>query len=104
MTDPERQLPFKSLRYSSGWMLRPGYSLGTVALSSELFLNGRLVPLLASIINRPTTLLPVSFEIDKGYWSTPLVRWSDKHEADKDHTIHPTSWELIPNGNPRAFE
>lgn len=103
MTDPKRLLPYKSLRYSGYWMLRPGYSLGTLALSSEVFLKGRLLPLLANI-NRATTLVPVNLDMDKGHWNISLASWSAKYAKDGDVRIHSTEWELIQNKSPHAFE
>jgi hypothetical protein len=102
MTDPKRPLPFKSLRYSSSWTLRPGYSLGTVALSSDVFLNGRLLPLLARI-NGATTLVPANLAMDKGRWNIRLVSWH-KNAEEKDDGTYPTDWKPITAKNPHAFE
>jgi len=102
-TNPKTPLPGWSLRYSGYWLSRPGISLGTLALSSDVFLNGRLVPLLASI-NRVTTLVPSSLDMDRGNWLVSATTWFEKHKKDTDHGVHPTDWELIPSKTPHAFE
>ena len=102
-TNPKTPLPGWSLRYSGYWISRPSLSLGTLALSSDVFLNGRLVPLLASI-NRVTTLVPSSLDMDRGNWLVSATTWFEKYKKDSDNGVHPTDWELVPSKNPHAFE
>ena len=98
-TSPKTPLPDWDLSYSSYWISRPGYSRGTLALSYDVFLKGRLLPLLANI-NRETTVVPDRLDMDRGRWSVKVKRWVDKWK-DEDH---PTNWDPITDTDSPAFE
>ena len=101
-TSPKKPLHSGVLRYSGYWLHRPGFSLGTLALSADVFLNGRLLPLLANI-NRATTIVPASLDFDMGNWLVTATTWLEKYKKDKNYRIHPTDWELISKDR-HAFE
>jgi hypothetical protein len=98
MTDPKKAFPIEGLRHSSHWIRRPGVSLGTLALSSDVFLDGRLVPLLASI-NGATTFVFTGFGMDMSNWLVSAATWRRMYEKDKDDTIFATNWERICGDN-----
>jgi len=98
-TSPNVPLPEWNLRYSSYWIRRPVYSRGTLALSSDVFLKGRLLPLLANI-NRETTVVPDRLDMDRGRWLVKVMSWAAKW-GDKNH---PTDWNPIQNTNSPTFE
>lgn len=93
-------LPKGQLRFSSSWLIRvvERTSYGTVALSRKLFLEGRLLHVLASL-NRHTTIVPATIDLDASDWEIKLVTW-DGHEQKKHRE---PSWELAKEGA-SAFE
>lgn len=100
MTDPKLELPSRSLRWSANWLFGYGPSLGTVALSADIFLRGRLLPLLEGI-NRAATLLPASLDMDGGNWHVELTSWNKKYDSGNKDRL--ASWEDLPRTH-NAFE
>ena len=99
MTNPNLPLPSNLLRWSTNWLLGYGSTLGTLALSRDIFLHGRLLPLLEGI-NRATTLLPASLDMDAGNWLVKLTTWKAKYAGALNRAA---SWEELPKTR-NAFE
>ncbi|KAF8313281.1 hypothetical protein DL93DRAFT_1187039 [Clavulina sp. PMI_390] len=83
MTDPQRQLPSADLCWSANWLYGSGATLGTLALSKDVFLEGRLLPLLEGV-NRATTLVPAKLDMDAGEWLIELTTWKKKYSDKPD--------------------
>lgn len=90
-----RRMPHPArLPYSTNWLIRVqrGIAFGSVAFSSALFLEGRLLPILASI-NKGTTILPVKVELDSAGWDIELATW-EKHQKRRGQL---PAWEPTTN-------
>ncbi|PSS11038.1 hypothetical protein PHLCEN_2v3334 [Hermanssonia centrifuga] len=72
-----RSIPSFLLEWHAGWVIstRGHKSLGTVCLSREAFLEGRLLRLLAEI-NAKTTLVPEFAGVIDGQWKLDLTTWA----------------------------
>lgn len=73
-----RPLPQLPLRGAMGWAAhqRPAGPFGAISLSSDTFLQARLLPLLFDV-NAQTTLLPMFSGVQRDKWKLVLKRWSD---------------------------
>ena len=102
MTRPDASFPATALRWSANWLYNNPSTMGTLALSREIFLEGRLLPLLESI-NRATTLLPAKLDMDAGDWEVEFTSWEKKYNDSKYATTRLASWEPLPSTR-HAFE
>ncbi|KAF7372492.1 SRCR domain-containing protein [Mycena venus] len=67
-----RSMPTVRLQWFSGWVLSGQKSLGSICLSREMFLEGRLLKLLA-LVNKKTTIVPEWAGIVNGDWDYELT-------------------------------
>ncbi|KAF8312219.1 hypothetical protein DL93DRAFT_1325415 [Clavulina sp. PMI_390] len=89
--NPATPLPPNNLHWSTRWLYGSGATLGTLALSKSVFLEGKLLPLLEGV-NRATTLLPAKLDMDAGDWFVELTTWKKKYN---DRVNRAASWELM---------
>ncbi|KAF7328255.1 hypothetical protein MVEN_02565400 [Mycena venus] len=67
-----RSMPTVRLQWFNGWVLSGQKSLGSICLSREMFLEGRLLKLLA-LVNKKTTIVPEWAGIVNGDWDYELT-------------------------------
>ncbi|KAJ7611201.1 hypothetical protein FB45DRAFT_1037536 [Roridomyces roridus] len=84
-----RPLPSIRLPWFQGWVIPGHQSLGTICLSRETFLEGRLLQHLARV-NAKTTLVPEWAGITNGEWKYKLTTL-EKHAHRKEER---TSWKV----------
>ncbi|KAJ7651380.1 hypothetical protein FB45DRAFT_820896 [Roridomyces roridus] len=84
-----RPLPSIRLPWFQGWVIPGHQSLGTICLSRETFLEGRLLQRLARV-NAKTTLVPEWAGIVNGQWKYQLTTL-EKHAHRKEER---TSWKV----------
>lgn len=91
-----RPLPSNHLDYSTGWVVQgnKGFSHGTISISKRVFIEERLLSLLARV-NALTTLIPTTPDVFQAFQSVKLQPWAE-HEQRKDR---PSKWELQPLDN-----
>ncbi|TCD65183.1 hypothetical protein EIP91_003005 [Steccherinum ochraceum] len=78
-----RTLPSLTLKFSSHWIAHAvrGVSYGSVCVSRKVFLEERLLSLLARV-NALTTIVPLFAGVDNGAWRLELTTWA-MHEIRK---------------------
>ncbi|THH28534.1 hypothetical protein EUX98_g5660 [Antrodiella citrinella] len=83
-----RPLPSLTLKFSTNWIAQAikGVSYGTVSLSKRVFMEERLLTLLARI-NALTTIVPLFAGVDNGAWRLELTTWA-KHEIRKSRACN----------------
>lgn len=83
-----RPLPSLTLKFSTNWIAQAikGVSYGTVCLSKRVFMEERLLTLLARI-NALTTIVPLFAGVDNGAWRLELTTWA-KHEIRKSRACN----------------
>ncbi|KAJ7710708.1 hypothetical protein B0H17DRAFT_1223880 [Mycena rosella] len=67
-----RSMPTIRLQWFQGWVIPGQKSLGSICLSKEMFLEGRLLKLLA-LVNKKTTIVPEWAGIVNGEWQYHLT-------------------------------
>lgn len=79
-----RPMPSNTLKFSVSWIAQAirGISYGTVCLSKRVFMDERLLKLLARV-NALTTIVPLFAGVDNGAWRLELTTWA-KHEIRKN--------------------
>ncbi|KAJ6541182.1 hypothetical protein DFH09DRAFT_1174690 [Mycena vulgaris] len=85
-----RPMPTIRLPWGQGWVISGQKSLGTICLSRETFLEGRLLKLLA-LLNKKTTIVPEWAGIVNGEWQYKLTTL-EKHSRRKDER---SSWKFF---------
>lgn len=90
--DPRVPLPSTRPDFSTTRFLGHGATFGTLVLSSDIFLRGRLLPLLEGI-NRATTLLPAHLDMDASNWIIELTTWKEKF---KNGPARLANWNELP--------
>ncbi|KAH9934103.1 hypothetical protein B0H21DRAFT_834949 [Amylocystis lapponica] len=91
-----RDLPSRRLDFSTNWVIRANKAptFGTVAVSRRIFLNEKLLDVLARI-NGLTTLIPLFPSADNGFGELRLITWAE-HENRKNSLAR---WELVWNND-----
>ena len=87
-----RPLPSFRLPYSTTWLIRDGRtpSFGSVTLSQQVFLNKRLLPLLAKV-NAATTIVPIWLDVEGGELKLDLTTW----DGEKSKKRGACNWTLV---------
>lgn len=88
-----RALPAARLEWSTGWVVRTNrtFSHGTLSIARRVFLEERLLTLLAGV-NAQTTLIPLMDNPLLGFLGVSLKMWVD-HEQRRDLLLR---WKLQP--------
>ncbi|KAI0335832.1 hypothetical protein GY45DRAFT_1239802 [Cubamyces sp. BRFM 1775] len=89
-----RELPSQRLEYSTNWIVQAnkGFSHGTISIAQRVFIEQRLLQLLANV-NAQTTLIPVMFNPMLGFHGVSIKRWAE-HDQRKDR---PSKWHIVPS-------
>ncbi|KAI0667589.1 hypothetical protein C8Q78DRAFT_981541 [Trametes maxima] len=89
-----RPLPSRILEFSTGWIVNANgaFSHGTLSISKRVFIEERLLYLLANV-NALTTMIPVMIDPLQGSHGLTLKRWAD-HDLRKDR---PSKWVRLPS-------
>ncbi|KAJ7246223.1 hypothetical protein C8J57DRAFT_1678479 [Mycena rebaudengoi] len=85
-----RSMPTIRLSWFQGWVIPGQKSLGTICLSRETFLEGRLLNLLA-LVNKKTTIVPEWAGISNGEWKYELTTL-EKHSRRNNER---GSWKFL---------
>ncbi|GJE96750.1 hypothetical protein PsYK624_129560 [Phanerochaete sordida] len=90
-TCSNRQTLSSGFQYSTEWVAHAGRfsSCGTVGISADLFLRGKLLPIVSEI-NAATTIIPNFSGIKQSQWNLALTTWSE-HRDRKDEPPPPPS-------------
>ncbi|KAI8986088.1 hypothetical protein BD414DRAFT_416881 [Trametes punicea] len=93
-TTGSRPLPSDHLAYSANWVVHAhkGFSHGTISIAHRVFIQERLLKLLANI-NALTTLIPVMLDPLMGFHGVSLKKWAE-HDQRKDRQ---SNWRLLPS-------
>ncbi|KAI0826877.1 hypothetical protein BC628DRAFT_226366 [Trametes gibbosa] len=93
-TTGSRPLPSAQLEFSTGWIVHAnrGFSHGTIGIAKRVFIEERLLSLLANV-NALTTMIPVLIDPSQGFRGLTLKKWAE-HDQRKDR---PSKWELQPS-------
>lgn len=96
-----RAMPNALIRWLSGWVIPSGKrtTFGTICLSREVFLQGRVLRLL-ELVNRKTTLVPKFAGVIDGEWHYDLHLW----EADVYRKNRKCTWKARETGATDALE
>ncbi|KAI0356431.1 hypothetical protein OH77DRAFT_1400405 [Trametes cingulata] len=89
-----RPLPSTQLEFSTGWIVHAntGFSHGTIGIARRVFIEERLLTLLANV-NANTTMIPVLLDPSLGFRGVSIKKWAE-HDQRKDK---PSRWELQPS-------
>ncbi|KAH9891709.1 hypothetical protein C8Q73DRAFT_782384 [Cubamyces lactineus] len=89
-----KPLPSQRLEFSTNWIVQAnkGFSHGTISIAQRVFIEQRLLQLLANV-NAQTTLIPVLFNPLLGFHGVNMKRWAE-HDQRKDR---PSKWRLVPS-------
>ncbi|KAF7366869.1 hypothetical protein MSAN_00945600 [Mycena sanguinolenta] len=95
-----RPLPAATISWGHGWVI-PGRTVshGTICLSSEAFLEGKLLSAL-EVVNRRTTVVPRFPGEHEEEWKVHLTTW-DNHRYRKNELCN---WKKVPSSNPSWLE
>ncbi|KAF7366886.1 hypothetical protein MSAN_00947300 [Mycena sanguinolenta] len=90
-----RPLPAATIEWGHGWVI-PGRttSHGTMCLSRQAFLEGKLLATL-EVVNRRTTVVPRFPGDHEEEWKVHLTTW-DQHRYRKNEQCH---WKRVPSTN-----
>ncbi|KAI0916987.1 hypothetical protein AcW1_007702 [Taiwanofungus camphoratus] len=86
-----KPLPSTHLEFSANWVARvnKGISYGTVSISRNVFMDQRLLKLLARV-NAVTTVIPLFHGVENDVWKLHLTTWA-QHEFRRNR---PCDWKL----------
>ncbi|KAJ6464047.1 hypothetical protein C8R45DRAFT_1220135 [Mycena sanguinolenta] len=92
--------PTETISWGHGWVI-PGKTLshGTMCLSREAFLEGKLLAAL-EVVNRRTTVVPRFPGEHEEEWKVHLTTW-DNHRYRKNELCN---WKRVPSSNPSWLE
>ncbi|KAJ6457917.1 hypothetical protein C8R45DRAFT_560881 [Mycena sanguinolenta] len=95
-----RPLPVETISWGHGWVIAGRTpSHGTMCLSRQAFLEGKLLAAL-EVVNRRTTVVPRFPGDHEEEWKVYLTTW-DKHHYRKNEQCH---WKRVPSNNPGWLE
>lgn len=87
-----KPMPNRRLAFSTNWVVRTNkhVSHGTVSISKQVFMDERLLNLLARI-NAVTTIIPMLPSVENGVWKLELTTWG-QHPIRKNR---PCEWKPV---------
>ena len=87
-----KPMPSRRLAFSTNWVVRANKNVshGTVSISRHVFMDERLLKLLAKI-NTFTTIVPLFSGVENGVWKLELTTWG-QHPMRKNRACE---WKAV---------